>query len=59
MEEEWYLSCPHACYDPDTCPYGRNHLPKIEALLRKVERLNSQLEAYKRMERRLVEKERA
>lgn len=53
MEEEWYLSCPHACFEPDTCPYGRKHLPKIEALLRKVERLKAQLEVYKRMEARL------
>ncbi len=43
MDKEWYLSCPHACYDPETCPYGRNHLPKIEALLRKIERLKAQL----------------
>ena len=43
MNQPWYLSCPHACYDPDTCPYGRNHLPKIEALLRQVERLKAQL----------------
>ncbi len=43
MDKEWYLSCPHACSDPDTCPYGRNHLPKIEALLRKIERLKAQL----------------
>ncbi|MCP4201881.1 MAG: hypothetical protein GY769_08105 [bacterium] len=29
----WYLSCPHGCTDPETCPYGRKHLVRIRALL--------------------------
>ncbi len=43
----WYRSCPHACSDPEACPYGRNHLPKIRALLQKRRELEDELTVLK------------
>lgn len=36
MIRPWYLSCPHGCADPKTCPYGRKHLVNIRALLQEL-----------------------
>ena len=36
LTAHWYLSCPHGCSDPETCPYGRKHLVNIRALLQEL-----------------------
>jgi hypothetical protein len=44
----WYRSCPHACSDPETCPYGRAHLPQIRALIQKVAEFREELEMMRK-----------
>ena len=46
MSRPWYLSCPHACFDPETCPY-RDHLQKIRALMQELREKNEELRDLK------------
>ena len=46
MTLPWYRSCPHGCFDPETCPY-RNHLEKIRALLQELREKDEELRDLK------------
>lgn len=47
MTRPWYLSCPHGCSYPETCPYGKKHLVKIRALLQELAEKKQEIEQLK------------
>ncbi len=47
MTKPWYRSCPHGCSDPETCPYGRKHLPLIRALIQELAEKREEVEHLK------------